>query len=135
MTNTIQTNASRRALVVDDILVNRSLAVAILSKMGWQVADVDSGSEALRWLTNNPAVDLILLDIKMPDLSGEEVCRELRANPAFSTVPIVAYTAHAMQADIDRFLENGFSAVAIKPVSIQGLKDVVRGLFPDGTAP
>ena len=121
--------------MVDDILVNRSLAVAILSKMGWQVADVDSGSEALRWLTNNPAVDLILLDIKMPDLSGEEICRELRANPAFSTVPIVAYTAHAMQADIDRFLENGFSAVAIKPVSIQGLKDVVRGLFPDGTAP
>jgi CheY-like chemotaxis protein len=135
MTNTIQTNTSRRALVVDDILVNRSLAVAILTKMGWQVDNVDSGSEALRWLSNNPAVDLILLDIKMPDLCGEDVCRELRANPAFSKVPIVAYTAHAMQADIDRFLENGFSAVAIKPVSIQGLKDVVRGLFPESAVP
>ena len=117
--------------MVDDILVNRCLAIAILKKMGWQVADVDGGNEALRWLTNNPAVDLILLDIKMPDLCGEDVCRELRANPVFAAVPIVAYTAHAMQVDIDRFLANGFSAVAIKPVSIQKLKDVVSELFPD----
>ena len=131
MTETIQTSASRRALVVDDILVNRSLAIAILKKMDWQVADVDGGSAALLWLSSNPAVDLILLDIKKPDLCGEDVCRELRANPVFATVPIVAYTAHAMQVDIDRFLANGFTAVAIKPVSIQNLKDVISGLFPD----
>ena len=99
--------------------------------MGWQVADVDGGSAALRWLSSNPAVDLVLLDIKMPDLCGEDVCRELRANPVFASVSIVAYTAHAMQVDIDRFLANGFTAVAIKPVSIQRLKDVVSRLFPD----
>ena len=121
-------------LIIDDVPDNLHLLMQMLPKDHYFIRPATNGRRGLEAAFHEPP-DLILLDIKMPDLCGEEVCRELRANPAFSTVPIVAYTAHAMQADIDRFLENGFSAVAIKPVSIQGLKDVVRGLFPDGTAP
>lgn len=117
--------------MVDDVMVNRRLAVAIFHKLGWQCSEVDGGNAALNWLRSNPAVDLVLLDIRMPDLNGEEVCRELRSDPAFATLPIVAYTAHAMQMDIDRFLANGFNEVLIKPISVQGLRDLVTELFPD----
>ena len=122
---------ARRVLVVDDVMVNRKLAMVIFAKLGWQVAEVDGGNAALDWLRSSQAVDLVLLDISMPDLCGEDVCRQLRADPAFATLPIVAYTAHAMQVDIDRFLANGFNAVLIKPISLRTLKDVVVGLVPD----
>lgn len=129
-TTTTETPA-RQVLIVDDVLVNRKLAVAIFRKLGWQSADVDGGHAAIDWLGVNPAVDLVLLDIRMPDLDGEDVCRQLRASPAFAALPIVAYTAHAMQVDIDRFLANGFNAVLIKPISVLDLKNLVTSLFPD----
>jgi CheY-like chemotaxis protein len=123
-------NESRRVLVVDDVILNRKLAMVFLSKMGWQTFETDGGLAALVWLGSQPTVDLLLLDISMPDLSGEDVCRQLRANPAFATLPIVAYTAHAGLADTERFLASGFNAVLIKPISLQRLKDVVTSLFP-----
>ena len=127
---TAPTATAGRVLVVDDVLINRRLATTIFAKLGWQTADADGGIVALEWLASNPAVDLILLDISMPDLCGEDLCRQLRTNPAFAELPIVAYTAHAMQVDIDRFLVSGFNAVLIKPITMQSLKDVVAGLFP-----
>lgn len=131
MTTTETTATNRRVLVVDDVMLNRKLAMVLLGKLGWQALEVDGGQAAIDWLCNHPAVDLVLLDISMPDLSGEEVCQKLRANPAFASLKIVAYTAHAGQTDIDRFLITGFNAVLIKPISMQRLKDVVTDLFPD----
>lgn len=125
------TNLIKRVLVVDDVLLNRKLAMVFLAKMGWETLDVDGGSAALHWLSSHPTVDLVLLDISMPDLSGEEVCRHLRADPQFEKLKIVAYTAHAGQDDSDRFLANGFDAVLIKPISMQRLKDVVAALVPE----
>lgn len=127
--------ATRRVLVVDDVAVNRKLATVFLGKMGWQTAEVDGGHAALDWLASQPAVDLLLLDISMPDLSGEEVCRQLRANPAFASLTIVAYTAHAMPVDSERFLANGFNAVLVKPIALLRLKEVLATLFPDGANP
>jgi CheY-like chemotaxis protein len=125
MTPIESANASRRVLVVDDVMLNRKLAIAFLSRMGWQTFESDGGLAALDWLTSNPAVDVLLLDISMPDLCGEAVCRQLRANPAFDSLKIVAYTAHAGSDDSQRFLANGFNAVLIKPISSQRLKDVL----------
>ena len=122
---------ARRVLVVDDVAVNRKLAAIFLGKMGWQTDGVDGGHAALDWLASQPAVDLLLLDISMPDLSGEEVCRQLRANPAFTSLTIVAYTAHAMPADSARFMANGFNAVLVKPITVPRLKEVLATLFPD----
>jgi len=134
---TLQTSmtTARHVLIVDDVLVNRKLAGAMFRKLGWKSSDVDGGNAALDWLAADHAVDLVLLDISMPDLSGEMVCQQLRANPAFATLPIVAYTAHAMQVDIDRFLANGFSAVLIKPISVQDLSRLVAKLFPEAVCP
>lgn len=134
-TMTVETSPTRHVLIVDDVLVNRKLAAAIFKKMGWESSDVEGGNAALDWLFAGRAVDLVLLDIRMPDLSGEVVCQQLRANPAFATLPIVAYTAHAMQIDIDRFLANGFDAVLIKPISVQELNKLVMKLVPEPISP
>ena len=121
---------TRRVLLVDDVQLNRKLANAFMSKMGWETMEVDGGLLALDWLRTHPPVDLILLDISMPDLGGEEVCKQLRADPNFSHLKIIVYTAHAGHDDIQRFLANGFDATLIKPISSQRLKDVVGTLFP-----
>jgi CheY-like chemotaxis protein len=122
---------ARWVLVVDDVAINRKLAKAFFAKLGWQTAEAEGGAAAIDWLLLHPEVDLVLLDIQMPVMSGEEVCRQLRDHPAFADLPIVAYTAHAMQVDIDRFLSHGFSQVLIKPISLQGLAAVIAGLFPE----
>lgn len=120
---------ARRALVVDDVAVNRKLAVAMFRKLGWEALEVDGGKAALAWLEGDRP-DMLLLDISMPDLCGEEVCAQVRVNPRLAALPVVAYTAHAMQVDIDRFLANGFNSVLIKPISFQALKEMVERLFP-----
>ena len=130
MTLTTTTSTTRRALVVDDVMLNRKLATAFFTRMGWKIHEADGGKTALDWLANHPPVDLLLLDISMPDLCGEEVCHQLRANPDWASLKIVAYTAHAGQTDIDRFLENGFDAVLIKPISLQRMTEVVDALYP-----
>jgi CheY-like chemotaxis protein len=128
MTRIEAQNASRRVMVVDDVMLNRKLAIAFLSRMGWQTFEADGGITALDWLASNPPVDVLLLDISMPDLCGESVCQQLRANPVFDNLKIVAYTAHAGAEDSQRFLANGFNAVLIKPISSQRLKDVLTEL-------
>lgn len=128
---TTNNSGEKRALVVDDVPVNRQLAAAFLARLGWTVADADSGRRALEWLGRNPAVDLVLLDIGMPDLNGEDVCNELRRDPQFADLAVVAYTAHALPGDVERFLANGFNAILIKPISLQMVRDVVGGLFPE----
>jgi len=125
------TSPCRQVLIVDDVPVNRKLALAFFAKLGWTAADVGGGFAALEWISTHPELDLVLLDIQMPDLGGEEVCKRLRENPLFTKLPIVAYTAHAMQIDVERFLANGFDNVLIKPISLQGLKDVIAVVFPE----
>lgn len=107
----------RRALVVDDMPVNRLLAAKLLARGGWTVTEAEDGPSALDRLRNGDKPDLILLDISMPVMSGQELCRIIRdsglAGPA---VKIIAYTAHAMPEDAATFQEDGFDAVLIKPI-------------------
>ena len=124
------TEKQRQVLVVDDRSSNRMLATAFMAKLGWAAEQVEGGEQALAWLDAHPDCDLILLDISMPDLCGEDVCLQLRADPRFAALPIVAYTAHVFPSDVDRFLASGFNAVLLKPVTYQMVADVVQSLFP-----
>jgi CheY-like chemotaxis protein len=91
-----------RILVVDDVDLNRVLARAFLTRMGHQVEEADSGASAIGRMHEAPAIDLMLLDINMPELSGEEVCLLLRKNPQWVSLKIIAYTAHAGSLDQER---------------------------------
>ena len=84
----------RLALVVDDQPTNRLLASTLLKRRGWTVLEAESGEAALA-LSGEHAFRLVLLDISMPGLSGEETCTRLRATATGQAATIIAYTAHA----------------------------------------
>ena len=107
---------NRRALVVDDIPANRLIAEAMLKQLGWSVLLASDGREALRVLNAN-SLDLVLLDISLPGMSGMEVCQRIRENMALVDLPVIANTAHAQPEDRRSFIASGFDDVLIKPVN------------------
>ena len=86
----VQAASPRRLLVVDDNPVNRKLAVAFVQRLGWQVEQAEAGAEALRLLAARP-FDMVLLDISMPQMSGEEVLAHIRQTPALAGLRVVAW--------------------------------------------
>lgn len=116
----------RRVLVVDDNAVNRKLATAILKRRGWEVEEVDNGFSALELLKAS-TFDYVLLDISMPGIDGEEVCRRLRQMEHTKGLYVVAYTAHALETEKQRIMEAGFNDIVIKPITM----DLLLSKFPD----
>ena len=108
-------NATPTILIVDDTAQNIRLLDAVLSPQGYRIAAAGSGREGLAKMNSeNPA--LVLLDIVMPDLSGLEVCRRIRENPATRLLPVVMLTSSgdqdktmAIEAGADDFLERPFN--------------------------
>ena len=111
----------RRILVVDDNAINRKLAIALLKKRGWETAEADGGEAGLR-LLDAGNFDSVLLDISMPGMDGEEVCRRIRADARFARLRVVAYTAHAMEFEKQRIMSAGFDDILIKPITTQALQ-------------
>lgn len=112
-------------LVVDDQKVNRTLPCVLLRQVGCEVVEADSGEAALVAM-QGVSMDAILLDISMPGISGTEVCRRLRSDPAFAGLFIVAYTAHALPEQRVEILAAGFDDVLIKPINRQRLLEALR---------
>ena len=114
------TEPAPRLLVVDDDEPSRELAVEIFESLGWTVDQVEGGRQALAWLREHRP-DCVLLDISMPGMAGDEVCRRIRSEPHLAGVRIVAYTAHAFPEDIQSLRATGFDAVVVKPCVIEQL--------------
>lgn len=115
------------ALVVDDQPTNRLLASALLKRLGWNVLEAADGLTALALAKQN-VFRLVLLDISMPGLSGEETCAQLKVNALPPRPTIIAYTAHAFQEDQDRLRSLGFDDVLVKPINRQQLETAVARL-------
>lgn len=115
------TTDPKRALVVDDNQLNSNLVAAFLRKLGWTPEVVDSGQRALETLQQR-SFDLVLLDLRMPNLGGEEVCRRIREDLGLDQLRVVAYTAHGMPEEKQRMLAAGFSGLLIKPISFADVK-------------
>ncbi|KAA3512150.1 PleD family two-component system response regulator [Agrobacterium rosae] len=118
-----------RILVVDDIPTNVKLLEARLSAEYFDVLCADNGTKALA-ICNSEQVDIVLLDIMMPDMDGFEVCERLKANPATEHIPVVMVTALDQAADRVRGLKAGADDFLTKPVNdlqlISRVKSLVR---------
>ena len=120
-------NHSRKArvLVVEDNPVNRKVVTGVLGKRGYSFEIASDGREALAKLEANGDFDLILMDVQMPILDGLEATRQIRKNPQWKHLPIVAMTAHAMSGDKENFLAAGMDRYVSKPISPGHLLEVI----------
>jgi len=102
-------------LVVDDNAINRKLITTLLNQRGVKTTEAKDGKHALNIALNND-FDLILMDIRMPELNGIEVTKKIRAEKTDTHTPIIALTAHALPHEQEVFLEAGMDACISKPV-------------------
>ena len=125
--------SGKSILLVDDIDVNREIAVAILSMNGFNVEEAVDGEDALAKVENAPAgtYDCVLMDIQMPKMNGYEATRAIRAltDPAKASVPIVAMTANAFDEDKQVALDAGMNGHVAKPIDIETLLALLRTLL------
>lgn len=118
-----ENNSLRRVLIVDDNVLNTHLAEIFLDRMGW-VADVThSGEDAIKLLRDS-VYSMVLLDLRMPHMRGEDICQYIRRELKNHYLPVVAYTAHGSGEDMGRVLAKGFNALLTKPVSFSEFQSV-----------
>ena len=108
--------------------VNRELLRELLEMRGYTVMEACDGQEALRMIEQTQP-DLLLLDIGMPVLDGFGVVRKIRENPRFTSLPVVAVTAYAMQGDREKILSSGFDGYLSKPVNSRSLAEELDRLL------
>ena len=118
--------AGKRVLIVDDDVRNIFSLTSVLEDHGMLVDFVENGKDAIAKLDQQPAYDLVLMDIMMPEMDGFETTRAVRDDPRFTTLPIIALTAKAMKGDRERCIAAGASDYITKPVDTEQLLSLMR---------
>lgn len=115
----------KRILIVEDNDLNLKLFRDLLTAHGYDTIETKEGMEAID-LTKSKHPDLILMDIQLPEISGLDVTRHLKADAAICDIPIIAVTAFAMKDDEEKILSAGCEAYISKPISIVPFLNTVR---------
>jgi len=118
--------ANKKVLVIDDDLRNIFALTSLLEHHDIKVLHAENGRAGIELLRKTPDVDIILMDIMMPEMDGYETTQAIRKVPAFQNLPIIALTAKAMKGDRDKCLEAGASDYVTKPVDLEQLFAVMR---------
>ncbi len=116
----------RAVLVVDDDMRNTFALSKVLRAKGFKVLMAQDGDKALAQLRANPDMDIVLMDIMMPGKDGYQTIREIRANPSWLKLPVIALTARAMPGDREKCLDAGANDYLTKPVDIDRLLSMMR---------
>ena len=118
---------SPRVLLVEDNEMNREMLIRRLNRAGFEVLPAGDGQTALdRMRADRP--DLVLMDMNLPVLDGWSACRAARADGQIAHIPIIALTAHAMEADRQNALDAGCDDYATKPIDFPALVEKIRAL-------
>ncbi|NCD24726.1 MAG: response regulator [Deltaproteobacteria bacterium] len=118
--------AGRTILLVDDDMRNVFALSNVLEEKGLNVVVARDGLESLAKLAENPRIDLVLMDIMMPNMDGYEAMREIRKNPKHRELPIIALTAKAMKGDKNKCIEAGANEYLPKPVDTDKLVSLLK---------
>ncbi len=118
--------SGRRVLVVDDDVRNLFAITSLLEAHGAEPLSATGAKAALDLLEQHRDIDLVLMDIMMPEIDGYQATRRIRSTPQFARLPIVALTAKAMPGDRDKCLEAGCDDFVSKPVDSERLVETIR---------
>jgi two-component system cell cycle response regulator DivK len=117
--------AASRVLIVEDNEKNMKLFRDVLQATGYETLEATTGRQAIE-LAAGHAPDLVLMDIRLPDIDGMEALSRLRADERTASIPVLALTAQAMDGDRERFLGAGFDGYISKPANVVELLGLVR---------
>lgn len=117
----------KNILVVDDMQAQRDLMSNYLSRAGYSVTTAESGADALEKVKSSKP-DIVVTDLVMPELTGLELCRELKRQPDTATIPVVACTTKDRKMDQTWAKKQGVAAYVVKPCTEQELVDAVRSV-------
>ena len=119
-----------RILLVEDNELNMKLFRDLLVAHGYDTVQTRNGLDAMD-LARAERPDLILMDIQLPEISGLDVTRQLKADPELFKIPIIAVTAFAMKGDEERIRQGGCEAYISKPISVNRFMEVIRSFLDD----
>lgn len=125
---------SKKILIVEDNDLNLKLFRDLLGANGYSTFETREGIEAVA-MTRHVQPDLIIMDIQLPEISGLDVTRKIKADSAMRHIPVIAVTAFAMKDDEDKILSAGCEAYLSKPIAIDDfLRTIRRFLEPEMVA-
>jgi CheY-like chemotaxis protein len=117
-----------RILVIEDNEANQELVTRFLQRGGYEVIQAADGITGVR-LAEAQVPDLILMDLSLPELDGWAATRQIRANPATATIPIIALSAHAFAEEVKDAFQAGCNAYETKPLVYRRLIKKIRDLL------
>ncbi len=119
-----------RVLVVEDNPVNLELVTALLEEQGCRILCAQTAGAGLR-LVAAERPDLILMDVQLPDMTGYDATRRLKADPATAAIPIVAITAQAMRGEEAKAREAGCNGYLTKPLNTRAFREMLSRFIPE----
>jgi CheY-like chemotaxis protein len=124
--NSSEVLRGRKVLVVDDDARNIFALTSVLENHDVEVISATNGRQAIEMIENTPELEMVLMDIMMPEMDGYETMKEIRKKAEFRTLPILALTAKAMKGDREKCLDAGASDYIAKPVNTDQLLSLMR---------
>jgi CheY-like chemotaxis protein/signal transduction histidine kinase/HAMP domain-containing protein len=118
--------AGRKVLIVDDDLRNIFALTTVLERHEMSVAFAENGKDGIEILEKDPSIEIVLMDIMMPEMDGYDTMRAIRKIERFKSLPIITLTAKAMKGDRDKCLAAGASDYITKPVDVSQLLSLMR---------
>jgi CheY-like chemotaxis protein len=116
----------KTVLIADDDVRNIFSLTRSLEQHKMKVLSAMDGKEALKQLEDNPNVDIVLMDMMMPEMDGYETTTQIKSNPKYKNLPVLAVTAKAMVGDREKCIQAGASDYISKPVDIDQLISLLR---------